>query len=73
MFEDHASRIHLLHQGKVVGRDNHSRARTVQLGEKAQQTLRKRRIDIAGRFVGQKKLRLINERARNRCALLLTA
>src|SRR5690606_14472067 len=73
MFEDHAPRINLIHQGKIVGRYNDSVTRSVQLGKKAQKTLCKRRIDIAGRFVREKQFRLVDQGPGNCGALLLAA
>src|SRR5690606_26296321 len=71
--EDHAARIHLLHQAEIVGGDDHRRAEPVQLDEEAQQPPRQRRIDIAGWLVRQKDFRLLDERARDRRALLFAA
>src|SRR5581483_7214157 len=67
------ARVVLVHQGDVVRRDHHRRPRFVELDEQAQEPLRKARIDVAGRLVGEQKLRPRNHRPRDGGALLLAA
>src|SRR5215510_6539081 len=63
-----AARIELVHQRDVVGGDDDRGSRFVELDEEAQQTFGQRRIDIAGRLIGQQQLR-----PADRGALLLAA
>ncbi len=49
-------RVDLLHQAEIVGGDHHRGAEPVELDEQAQQAARERRIDIAGRLVGEQDL-----------------
>ena len=71
--DEPAGAVELVHQGEIMGRDHHRRSRFVELGEKPQQPSRQARIDIAGRLVGEQKLRPHDEGAGNRGALLLAA
>src|SRR5580704_11204506 len=71
--EHEAARIELVHQGDIVGGDDHRRARFVELDEQPQQALTEIGIDVAGGLVGEQKLRPRDYRARNRRALLLAA
>src|SRR4051794_21779590 len=57
--------VDLIHQRDVVGGDHHCGAGPVQLDEQAQQALRQAGIDVAGRLVGEQKLRARNDRARD--------
>src|SRR3984885_1070748 len=68
-----AAGIELVHQGDIVGGDDHRRARFVELDEQPQQALTEIGIDVAGGLVGEQKLRPRDHRARNRRALLLAA
>src|SRR5262249_52338797 len=63
-------RVELIHQGDIMGRDDDRRAGLVKLDEQAQQPLRQRRIDVAGRLVRQQDLRPRDDRACDRRALL---
>src|ERR1700685_2115651 len=71
--EHQAARIELVHQGDIVGGDDHRRARFVELDEQPQQALTEIGIDVAGGLIGEQKLRPRDHRARNRRALLLAA
>src|SRR5262245_49720252 len=64
--------VELIHQGDVVGRDNHGGAGLVELDEQSQQPLRQIGVDIAGRLVGEQKLRPRDHRPRDRRSLLFT-
>src|SRR4029077_20220044 len=68
-----AARIELVHQGDIVGGDDHGGARFVELDEQPQQALAEIGIDIAGGLVGEQELRPRDHRARDRRALLLAA
>src|SRR5579864_7396385 len=68
-----AARIELVHQGDIVGGDDHRRARLVELDEQPQQALAEIGIDVAGGFVGEQKLRPRDHRARDCGALFLAA
>src|SRR6185437_6690313 len=63
----------LVHQGDVVGGDDDRRTRLVEFDEQPQQAPSKRRIDVAGRLVGQQQLWARDDSARDRRALLLAA
>src|SRR5690606_11763318 len=69
--KDHAPCIDLVHQAEIVGGDDHGGAEPVQFDEQAQEPPCQRRIDIAGRLVGQEDLRLLYEGASDGGALLL--
>jgi hypothetical protein len=56
-----------------VGGDDDGGAEPVQFDEEPQQPARERRVDIAGRFVGEQDLRLFDQRPGDRRALLLAA
>ena len=60
-------------QPNVVGRDHNGRAEPVQRREQVEKTRRHFGIDVSGRLVGDKQLRLADDRPRNRYALLLAA
>src|SRR5580692_4066389 len=68
-----AARIELVHQGDIVGGDDHRRARLVELDEQPQQALTEIGIDVSRWFVGEQQLRPRDHRARDRGALLLAA
>ena len=57
----------------VMGGDEHRGAEPVELEEEPQQALGEGGIDIAGRLVGEEELRLGDDGARDRGALLLAA
>ena len=71
--EDHAPRVDLVHQAEIVGGDDDGGAEPVELDEQAQQPARQRRIDIAGRLVGEQDLGLLDQRPGDRRALLFAA
>src|SRR5271156_5901178 len=53
VMEHQATRIILIHQGDIMGRDDDGGAGLIELDEQPQQPLRERRIDISGRLVGE--------------------
>src|ERR1700754_2383982 len=53
LMQHHPPRAVLVHQGDVVGRDDHRGAGLVQFDEQPQQAPPQRRIDVAGRLVRQ--------------------
>src|SRR5262245_47966056 len=57
LVQHQAAGIEFIHQCNVVGRDQHRGAGFVELDEQPQQPLRETRIDVAGRLVGEQKLR----------------
>jgi hypothetical protein len=63
----------LIHQGDIVGRDDHRGAGLVQFDEQPQQSPPQRRIDVAGRLIRQQQLRPRNHRACDCRALLFAA
>src|SRR5262245_22487547 len=67
------ARVVLIHERNVVRGNDDRGAGLVELDEQAQQALRQRRINVAGRLVGEQELGPRNHRARNRGALLLSA
>src|SRR5206468_2494618 len=67
------ARVVLVHERDVVRGNDDRRAGLVELDEQAQQALPQVRVDVAGRLVGQQKLRPCDHRARNCGALLLPA
>src|SRR5579862_1429480 len=73
LVQHQATRVVLVHQGDIVGGDNDRGAGLVELDEQAQQALAEIRIDVAGRLVGEQKLRTGDHGARDRGALLLAA
>src|SRR5712692_10798458 len=73
LVQHETTRVELVHQGDVVGRDHDRGTRFVELDEQAQQALRQIGIDVAGRLVGEQQLRPRDHRARDRGALLLAA
>src|SRR5438132_6842081 len=73
LVQHETTRVELVHQGDVVGRDHDRGTRFVELDEKAQQALRQIGIDVACRLVGEQQLRPRDHRARDRGALLLAA
>src|SRR5262245_37512465 len=66
-----AARIELVHQRDVVGGDDDRGSRLVELDEQPQQALGERRIDVAGRLVGEQELRPADDGACYCRALLL--
>ena len=62
-----------LDQLAIVGRDQHRRAARVDVAEQVHDLERQIGIEVAGRLVGQHEVRLVDERARDRHALLLAA
>src|ERR1700742_364549 len=73
LVQHEASRVVLVHQRDVVGRDNDRGTRFVELDEQPQQPPPQGRIDIAGRLVREQQLRARDHGARDRGALLLAA
>src|SRR6202161_1345859 len=67
------ARIELVHQGDIVGGDDHRRARLVELDEQPQQALTEIGIDVAGGLIGEQKLRPCDHRARDCRALFFAA
>src|SRR5581483_3549374 len=67
--QDEPAGVVLVHQRDVVRGDQDRRAGLVELHEETQQPLRKRRIDVAGRLVGEQQLGPRDHRARDRRAL----
>src|SRR6266508_5922696 len=57
----------------LVGHHNDGAPLSVQSGEQLQDRRAGRRIEIAGRLVGQQERRIVGQRAGNRGALLLAA
>src|ERR1700729_1300406 len=68
-----AARIEFVHQGDIVGGDDHRRARFVELDEQPQQALTEIGIDVSGGLIGEQKLRPGDHRARDCRALFFTA
>src|SRR6185437_8081386 len=68
-----AAGIVLVHQGDVVGGDQHRCSGFVELDEQPQQPLRERGVDVAGRLVGEQQLRARDHRTGDRGALLFPA
>src|SRR6266850_7553063 len=50
LMQHHSPRVVLVHQGDVVGRDNHRGAGLVQFDEQPQQASSQSRVDVAGRL-----------------------
>src|SRR5271163_4634966 len=71
--EDQAAGVVFVHQRDIVGGDDDGGARLVELDEQPQQALPEIGIDVAGRLVGEQKLRPRDYRSRNRGALLFAA
>src|SRR5947209_3462375 len=72
--EDKPARVlELIHQREIVRRDDDGRAGLVELDEEPQEPARQRRIDIAGRLVGEQQFGPHDQRACDRGALLLAA
>src|SRR6478735_3535872 len=71
--ENHAPRVDLLHQPDIMGGNHHRGAQPVELDEQPEQAAGQRRVDIAGRLVGEEDFRLLDQRPRNRGTLLLAA
>src|SRR5215204_4713391 len=71
--QDEAADVELIHEAEVMGRDDDRGAEPVQLDEQPQQPARQRRVDVAGRLVGEEQLRAGDEGAGDRGALLLAA
>src|SRR5262249_34887728 len=65
LVQHEAARVVLVHQRDIVRRDHDRGARLVELDEQAQQPLRERRIDVAGRLVGEEELRPRDHGARD--------
>ena len=61
------------HQFAVVRRDEHGRAAGVDVTEQVHDLEREIRIEVAGGFIGQDERRLVDQRPRDRDALLLAA
>ena len=64
---------HVPHQFAVVRGDEHRRAAGVDVAEQVHDLERQIRVEVARRLVGQDERRLVDERARDRDALLLAA
>src|SRR5262249_36028837 len=73
LMQHQTPRVILLHQGDVMGGDDHRSAGLVQLDEQPQQAATQRRIDAAGRLVREQQLRPRGYRPGNGCTVLLTA
>ncbi len=73
VFELHSSSRELRHQLIIVGCDDDGGAEPVQLYEKAKQTARHLRVNVACRLVRKQELGLGDDRARDSGALLLSA
>src|SRR5579862_1609216 len=73
LMQHQTARIKLVHQGDIVGGNDDCSARFVELDEQSQQSLTEIGIDVAGRLVGEQKLRPCDHGPRNRGALLLAA
>src|SRR5215469_292084 len=73
LVQHQAARVVFIHQGDIVRGDDDRGPRLVECDKQAQQPLAEIGIDIAGRFVGEQKLRPRNHRTRDRGALLLAA
>src|SRR5579862_2027081 len=73
LVQDQPARVVFVHQGDIVGGDDDGRAGFVELDEQAQQALAEIGIDVAGRLVGEQKLRPGDHRARDGGALLFAA
>ena len=69
---DHAP-AHLVHHRHVVGGDQHRRAGLVDPVDQLHDPDRGLGIEVAGRLVGDQQRRVVDERARDRDALLLAA
>src|SRR3954452_17051386 len=68
-----AAGLVLVHQCNIVGCDDYRGAGLVELDEQSQQALREIGIDVAGRLIGEQKMRPRDHRARDCSALLLPA
>ena len=66
-------RIGLLQQLVIMGRQQNRGAQPVQFNEQVQETSRQRRVDIAGRLVGEQQFRLADYRARDGGTLFFAA
>src|SRR6516162_5583089 len=73
VMEHQATRVVLVHQGDIMGRDDDRGAGFVEFDEQPQQPLRQPRIDVSGRLVGEQNLRPCDHRAGDGGALLLAA
>src|ERR1700761_1513053 len=73
LMQHEAPRLVLVHHRNVVGRDNDGGAGLVQLDEQPQQAPPERRIDVAGRLVGQQQQRPRYHGARDRGTLFFAA
>src|SRR5580658_8432026 len=73
LVQHQAPGVVFVHQGDIVSGDEDSRSGLVELDEKAKQALAEVGIDVAGRFVGQQKLRTGDHGAGDGGALLLAA
>ena len=69
---DHAP-AHAVDHGRVVRGDDHGRPREVDAVQQLHDPDRGLGIEVAGRLVGQQQRRVVDERARDRHALLLAA
>src|ERR1700744_728900 len=73
LMQHETPRLVLVHQRNVVGRDDDGGAGLVELDEQPQQPPSERRIDVAGRPVGEQQQRPRDHRTRDRRALLFAA
>ncbi len=73
VMQDEARRVEPVHQGVIVGGDDHRGAEPVQLDEQPQQPVGDDRIDIAGRLVGEQQFGPADDGAGDGGALLLAA
>src|SRR5579863_1318201 len=73
LMQDQAAGVVLVHQRDVMRGDDDGSARFIELDEKPQQALAEIGIDIAGRLIGEQKLRARDYGAGDRRALLLAA
>src|SRR5581483_9650412 len=73
LVQDQPARVVFVHQGNIVGGDDDGGAGFVELDEQAKKALAEIGIDVAGRLVGQQKLRPRDDGARDGGALLLAA
>src|SRR5208282_1047762 len=73
LMQHQTARVELVHQSNIVRGDDDGGSRLVEFDEQAQQALTEIRIDIAGRLVGEQKLRPRNHRACDGGTLLLAA
>src|SRR5579872_2031437 len=69
--QDQTAGVVFVHQGDIVGGDDDRSARLVELDEQPQQPLTEIGIDVAGRFIGEQKLRAGNHGACDGGALFL--